>query len=66
MTPEARRIGLVSIGEVPEITSKAIAAHILGYFDLDTDILSPLEFPDYAFDRRRMQYDAGLIDSLPP
>ena len=61
MTQEARRIGLVPIGEVPEITSKAIAAHILGYFDLDTHILSPLESPDYAFDRKRMQYDAGLI-----
>ncbi|MCP4683584.1 MAG: zinc metallopeptidase, partial [Desulfobacterales bacterium] len=55
------RLGLVPIGNIPEITSKAIAAHILGYMNLDVDILPPLEDPAYALDKTRLQYNAGTI-----
>ena len=61
MTSKKRPIGLVPVGEVPEITSKAIAAHILGYLQLDADILPPLGHPAYAYDEKRLQYDAGII-----
>jgi archaemetzincin len=61
MTSKNRPIGLVPIGEVPEITSKAVAAHIVGYLKLDADILPPLEHPAYAYDEKRHQYDAGVI-----
>jgi archaemetzincin len=54
-------IGLVPIGEVSQITSKSIAAHILGYLDLDVDILPDLANPTYAHDMKRAQYDAGTI-----
>ncbi len=61
MTSERTRIGLVPIGEVSELTSKSIAAHILGYLDLDVDIIPSWEHPTYAHDRKRLQYDAGAI-----
>ena len=61
MTSEKTRIGLVPIGEVPQVTSKSIAAHILGYLDLDVDILPALDHPTYAYDQKRLQYDAGVI-----
>ena len=54
-------IGVVPFGEVEGIVLKTIAAHILGYLQLDTEIVSPLEYPGYAYDHRRLQYDAGII-----
>jgi len=55
------RIGVVPIGEVSEITSKSIAAHILGHLNLDVDVLPPLTHPAHAHDKKRFQYDAGVI-----
>ena len=55
------RIGVLPIGNVPEIVSKSVAAHIFGYLDLETDLLPALDDPAYAFDKRRLQYDAGAI-----
>ena len=52
---------MVPIGEVPQVTSKSIAAHIIGYLDLDVDILPALEHPEYAQDQKRLQYNAGVI-----
>ncbi len=54
-------MGVLPIGNVPEITSKTIAAHILGYLNLNAHILPPLEHPSYAHDKKRFQYDAGAI-----
>ncbi|MGD8227872.1 MAG: archaemetzincin family Zn-dependent metalloprotease [Desulfobacteraceae bacterium] len=61
MTSKKTRIGLVPIGEVAQITSKSVAAHITGYLDLDVDILPALDHPSYAHDQKRVQYDAGAI-----
>ena len=55
------RIGVVPIGGVPEIVPKSVGAHILGYFNLDADILPPLDQPEYAFDNKRFQYNAAII-----
>lgn len=64
-----RPVGVVPIGNVPEITPKAIAGNILSHLNLDADILTPLPNPVYAFDEARLQYDAGRIikalESLP-
>ena len=49
------------MGEVPEITPKALAAHLLGYLNLEVDILPPLKDPVYALNQKRLQYDAGVI-----
>ena len=49
------------MGEVSEITLKALAANLLGYLNLEVDILPPLEDPVYALNQKRLQYDAGVI-----
>ena len=61
MNSKKRIIGIVSVGEVPELAPKVIAAHINGYLKLPAEILPPLENPAYAFDEMRLQYNAGLI-----
>ena len=55
------RIGVVSIGRVPGIVSNSIAAHIIGYLELEADVLSSLPHPTYALDRKRHQYNAATI-----
>ena len=61
MSPTMKPIGVVPFGEVLEIASKTIAANILGYMHIDTEIALPLEYPEYAFDKERLQYNAGTI-----
>jgi archaemetzincin len=55
------RVAVIPLGYVPDIAPKVIAAHITGIFNIFTDILAPLEHPQYAFDQRRIQYNAGSI-----
>jgi len=52
---------VVPFGEVPEVALKVIAAHVLGYFNLDADILPRLKSPAYAYDVNRHQYNAATI-----
>ena len=61
MRSQKKPVGVVPLGEVPEIALKVIAAHISGYYKLPVKILPRLGHPDYAFDERRFQYDAGII-----
>ena len=61
MSTDKRLIGVVPFGEVPEIALKVIAAHISNLVNLPSQILPPLEHPEYAIDTRRYQYDAGII-----
>jgi archaemetzincin len=61
MTRSNRRISLLPIGRLPSITPKSIAAHISGYLDLPVDILPPVKDPTHALDKKRMQYDAGIL-----
>jgi archaemetzincin len=61
MSSGSKAIGVVPLGEVCELTVKSIAAHILGYVDLDTLILSPMEHPTYAYEDKRDQYNAAAI-----
>jgi archaemetzincin len=61
MTLEKIRIGLIPIGEVSEMIPKVLAAHILGYLNLDAEVLPPLKHPAYAHNKKRMQYDAAVI-----
>jgi len=56
-----RPIGVVPFGEVDGIVLKAVAAYILGYLRIDTEIAGPMAHPLYAYDRLRLQYDAGII-----
>ena len=61
MSTDKRLIGVVPFGEVPEIALKVIADHISALVNLPSQILPPLDHPEYAFDTRRYQYDAGII-----
>ena len=61
MSSTNRTIGVVPVGEVPENVCKAVAANILGYLYINTDITPPVEHPAYAYDKRRLQYNAGII-----
>jgi len=61
MNSDNKPIGVVPLGEVCGLTVKSIAAHILGYFQLDALVLPPMEHPLYAYNERRHQYDAGAI-----
>lgn len=54
-------IGVVSLGETPELVQKVMAAHISSYYNLPTRILGPRRLPDYAFDKQRLQYNAGTL-----
>ena len=52
---------ILPLGDIPEIISSTVAAHIQGYLNLDTDILRPSPAPAYAFDQKRLQYNAAAV-----
>jgi archaemetzincin len=54
-------IGIQPVGEVDLGDLKIIAGSFLGELRLKSFILPPLDTPEYAFDKRRIQYDAGTI-----
>jgi archaemetzincin len=61
MTKKKPCIGLAPFGGFSDTISKTMAAHIQGYLHLDVDILSSLPLPGYAYDKIRLQYNAGII-----
>ena len=61
MRKDRQRIGVVPIGDLPDIAPKVIAAHISGYLDLQAILLEPMKTPTYALDRQRFQYNVGHI-----
>jgi len=54
-------IGVVPVGDTPVFVAKATAAHISGYLNLPTEILPALDTPSFAYDEKRLQYNAGII-----
>jgi archaemetzincin len=54
-------IGIQPVGAVEPGVLKVIAGSFLGELRLKSIILPPLDHPEYAFDKRRIQYDAGTI-----
>lgn len=61
MVSNKKPVGVVALGEIPEIVLKVIADHIIRCFKTRTQILSPLESPEYALDEKRLQYNASTI-----
>lgn len=61
MNPAPHCIGVIPLGDVPEIAPKVIAAHVSAYLNIEARVLPALELPVFALDRNRLQYDAGLI-----
>jgi archaemetzincin len=56
-----KSIGVVPLGNIPEIDLQVIADHITVCFKLATQILPPFETPGHAFDEKRLQYNAAII-----
>lgn len=54
-------LGLQPVGEIDPVHLKILAGSFLGELGLRTRILPGLARPDHAFDKRRIQYDAGMI-----
>lgn len=54
-------LGILPLGEVPELVVNIVAAHILAHLNLPPAVLSPMELPAGALDKRRLQYDAGIL-----
>lgn len=54
-------LGIQPIGEIDPGYLKILAGSFLGELGLRTFILPGLARPDDAFDKRRIQYDAGII-----
>jgi len=55
------RVGVLPVGNVPDIATKVVAAQFVGMWNIHADVLQSLEHPQYAFDQRRIQYNAGAI-----
>lgn len=61
MKEKRKCIGVLPIGNVQEMASKVIAAHIQGYLGVAVDILPSLNHPSHTYDESRLQYNATAI-----
>lgn len=61
MISKKKSIGVVPLGNLPEIDLQVIADHITGGFKLAAQILPPFYPHNDAFDERRLQYNAAII-----
>jgi len=58
-------LGILPVGEIEPLYLKIIAGAFLGELRINTLILPSQAHPEYAFDKRRLQYNAGtLINQL--
>jgi archaemetzincin len=54
-------IGLLPLGKIPDISVRTLSANISAHLGISVKILPPGETPEYAYDKNRLQYDAGKI-----
>ncbi len=54
-------IGIIAIGQVPDVVPKIMAAHIGSFFQSAVSILEAIPMPVDAYNVHRRQYDAALI-----
>jgi archaemetzincin len=64
MESKKRTIGVVPVGDVPQLAPKVIAAHIIGYLNLPADVLTPVELPAAALDELQLQFNAAKLLSF--
>ncbi len=62
-------VGVLPLGGVPDLALKIIVANISAYLKLPAKVLPAMDVPLAAFNKRRLQYDAGIllneIESMP-
>lgn len=61
MGASKNRIGVVALGEVPDLIPQSIAAHIQGMLHAEVDVLPSVALPAGAFDQSRLQYSASRL-----
>ncbi len=61
MTAKKKSVGIVPFGNVDETVLNIISDNISGCFNIPTQILAPVNQPEYALDERRLQYNAAMI-----
>jgi archaemetzincin len=61
MSVADRPFRILPMGTIPEILTQSVAAHIQAYLYLEPDILPPAPAPVYAFDQKRLQYNAAPV-----
>jgi archaemetzincin len=54
-------IGIIPLGNVPMEVLEAIAVEVPAHIGPPARVLSPMENPSYAYNRRRLQYNAAHI-----
>ncbi len=54
-------LGIQPVGEIDPVYLKIIAGSFLGELRIKSVILPCLDPPEYAFDKRRIQYNAGTM-----
>ncbi len=54
-------IGILPIGEIDPIYLKVIAGSLLGELHIKSIAFPPLAYPEYAYNKRRIQYNAGTM-----
>ncbi len=65
MMPKEKIVGVIPIGDVPDMAPKVIAANILAFLNFPAKILPRVEVPENAYDKKRLQYNAAaLIKSI--
>lgn len=61
MDASTNRIGVVALGEVPDLIPQSVAAHIQGMLHAEVDVLPSVALPAGAFDQSRLQYSASRL-----
>lgn len=61
MADKKGSIGVIPLGRVPKEVLEVIATGIPAHLGTSARILSPMKDPAYAYDRRRLQYNAAHI-----
>ena len=54
-------IGIIPIGDIPQLILDVIAAHIVEYMNLEVRFMPDMAVPIQAWQQSRQQYDAGRV-----
>jgi archaemetzincin len=61
MSSKKKLIGVLALGQVPENALDIISFRIKEHLHITPHLFPALDSPEYAFNEKRFQYDAGII-----